>query len=539
MPRRDQVKITYGPARYDSPKAVRKQIEDAKQETQESTIQEIVNNTDLNISGGSQSRLGQVLSYTPGTGQGVAIDEFGETFIFINGTGSNLAAGDEVVAVEYGDDYIAIGVTYRTGQVIPVDQPIGYLDPDFPIISYDPDNTGQLPLEILGFGSNMRNTSENLATAGHPSALGYDVSGVFGAGSDLIYGRDVSSVGSINGFSRGTATNVSLFPNAGTGSVAGDGQVQFMQPNGRAVSWSIAGNDLWYRMPGDPGWTSESGVTGTTINTKWAGDPVSGAVWGFRRINNVGLDEVAVYRLLPTDATIQSVGDMGIIPTIGDALLFAPTAGNGFITFMFRDGSSSHRYYVKAAGDTSNFTNCGTFSSAAFDPGFNDTTTSGIYRDKKMSVSPLGETSYIYRDAGTGTLHIRLIDQTAVIYDNDTGIPVPANLMHMHTHLSSGLVAVVAAMLTTDLGDTNPDRLTAALATYNYATTSYQYYDISKWSTSLSFTDGGGTTGTVIIPMSGLQEVLAGEVRYCWGTNNGSTTTFNVRYVEIVGVGGL
>jgi hypothetical protein len=524
--RNDQVKISFGPARYDSPKAIRKQIEDAKQDTQESTIQEIINNPELDIAGGAQARSGTVVSYTPGTGQGVAIDEFGETFIFTNGTGTSLAAGDEIVALESGDDYVAIGVTFRTGQVVPVDQPIGYLDPTFPITTYDPTNTGQLPLPIIAFSTSVTSGQGN---NGHPFALGYDLSGTFGAGSDLIYGSDGSTSGSINGFSRTTATNVSLFPRSSSGITTGDGLVQFMQPNGTAVTWSTLGYGMSYRNPGDPGWTSESGVTGTTVNTFWAGDPVSGAVWGFRRINNAAplLDTIAVYRFLPTDATIQSVGDMGIVPTTSDVSLLTPTGGNGFITFMFRDNlTSQHRYYVKAAGDTSNFTNCGTFASSSFDPSW------GQAPAFKMAVSPIGETSYVYRDAGTGTVHLRMIDQSAVIYDNDTGIPTPATKMQMHTHLASGLVAVVATVLTSDLGDVNVDRMTAALATYNYATTSYQYYDISNYVTTLV----GGNAA--FVQMAGLQEVVLGEVRYIWGTNLGANTT-SVSYAEIVGVSGL
>jgi hypothetical protein len=74
--------------------------------------------------------------------------------------------------------------------------------------------------------------------------------------------------------------------------------------------------------------------------------------------------------------------------------------------------------------------------------------------------------------------------------------------------------------------------MTAALATYNYATTSYQYYDISNYVTTLV----GGNAG--FVQMAGLQEVVLGEVRYIWGTNLGANTT-SVSYAEIVGVSGL
>ncbi len=538
MPRRDQVKITYGPARYDSPKAVRKQIEDAKQETQESTIQEITNNPILEI-GGAQAKAGvSVLTYDAGTNVGSGIDGDGITYIFENGTNTYLSNGDEVVLVGDGDGgWIAIGVTQRTGQLIPVDQPIGFLDPTFPIVTYDPTNTGQLPLEILGFArDNYVNPSSGTTQerlSGNSRGLGYDVAGVYGAGSDLIYGMDeAGGGGSINGFSRTTSTNVALFPEHES--------LQAMQPNGRAVSWSEYGSNLAYRMPGDPGWTSESGVTGTTTVTKWCFDDATGAVWGFKAIAQPSPtpDTIEVYRLLPTDATIQSVGDMGIVPTTTSVTLMTPSAGNGFVTFMYRDSlASQHRYYVKAAGDTSNFTNCGTFSAASFNPGFSDSNVN-FAQQRKMAVSALGETSYIYRDSGTGTLHIRMIDQTAVIYDNDTGIPVPTSMVHAHTHLSSGLVAIVATLLTTDLGDTNPNRITAALATYNYSTTVYQYYDINKWSPTTGVV--GTSTLTLFIPHSGLQEVNLGEVRYIWGNTLGGTGAGGTTlYAEIVGVSGL
>jgi len=487
MRKNDRAVIKMGPARYDSDKATRSQIEDAKEEAKIEAYDAIVNNPDLDLAGG--------------------------------------------------------GVP-TTGGVTPIQQPIGYIDPTFPIVSYNLDGTDDLGLPILGFREDFivyNNTALSQSWTGFSDGLGYDISGDWGAGADLIYGCDDDMEGSINAYSRSALTNSSLFPNAATdvATYKGENVRHIMQSTPRAVTYSATGKQLFYREPGDISWTSESSVTGGTLGTVWAGDYLTGSVWGVKKVAGTSptLDTVEVYRLLPSDGSIQSVGDMGVVPATSDVSFITVTAGNGYVTLMFRDGpntNSLYKYYVKPANNTSNFTLCGTFTITSFNPGFSDSDVSpGLAQ--KMAVSANGETSYLYDFSGT--LHMRIIDQTATIYDYDTGIPnYRSDTMRMHTHMASGKVAIVATVLTSDLGDSEINRITAALATYNYSTTVYQYYDITKYSPEEG--QSGGTF-KLFVPMSGLREVVPGEVRYVWGTTNGSNTTRNARYAEIVGVSGL
>ncbi len=536
MPRRDQVKITYGPARYDSPKAVRKQIEDAKQETQESTIQEITNNPELNIAGRGAISGVDVTAYDPATGEGTGIGDDGINYDFVNGTGAYLSPGDEVVLVESDDEYFVVGITQRTGQLVPVDQPIGVLDPTFPLITFDRTTT-PLPLEIVGSGTGISSAATAVQSShGWKDLIAYDLPGLYGVGSDLILGMDDGTA--INAFSRDTLANLSLFPEPGSPVVYCR---YVVQANGRVVAVPTTRlNTIYYRSLGDTTWSTYTlPVTPVTQTQVWAIDSTTGEVWG-AYAENLTNDEWKFIRFLHTDATPQAVGTLAVTTSIATAQdAVALNAGNGFLTFMFRDSLSSsgnYKYYVKASGDSSNFTFSGTFTTSGFDPGASNVNNPA----QRMAVSALGETSYLYRDAGTATLHLRLIEQGGTVYDNDTGIPVNTNngfIVHSHCHLSSGLVAIVATVETTVFGDPTTGRYTAAFATYNYATTSYQYYDATMYQEGAF--SSGVTTYYRLIPITGPIEVQTGVVRYSWGYHTGAGSSFDSDYTEVIEISGL
>lgn len=88
----DQVVIKYGPARYDSPKAIRRNIEAAVQDSKEEI--------ELNIP--SIDKV-TVESYDPNTGEGTYIDGDGDIGTFDNITSDYLEPGDEVFVFEDSD----------------------------------------------------------------------------------------------------------------------------------------------------------------------------------------------------------------------------------------------------------------------------------------------------------------------------------------------------------------------------------------------------------------------------------------------------
>jgi hypothetical protein len=130
-----------------------------------------------------------------------------------------------------------------------------------------------------------------------------------------------------------------------------------------------------------------------------------------------------------------------------------------------------------------------------------------------------GETSYLTL-VGT-TLRIRVLYQNLTISDYDTGIPPDFSDAANHKHLVSGIVAIICPVATTVFGDTNLGRHTAAVATYNYASTVYQYYDITLYGGSTSITYFGA-----------IQEVEAGKIRWSYGNTNG----VNMRVMELTGL---
>ena len=121
MPK-DQVYINFGPAKYDSQKAIRNSIEDAKREAKEEVIEEIINDPDLDI-GGGDVEWAEIIDYYPYTREGTALLEDGTEIEYINSTPTGLAPGDEVIYLTSdidGDgeyEYIVIAVTDRAGDI--------------------------------------------------------------------------------------------------------------------------------------------------------------------------------------------------------------------------------------------------------------------------------------------------------------------------------------------------------------------------------------------------------------------------------------
>lgn len=491
----DQVRIKFGPARYDSPKAVRRQIEDAKAETEEVTINKLVNDPDIDLGGGGST--GTVLTYDPVTGEGTYIDGNGDVHEFTNGTGVFLVPGDVIVTVEDGNgNEVVVGVTDRSGQVTPVDQPIAVIDPSFPI------DTNSLTFRIR---VDYNGSAANRGTVAALPRMAYDLAGELGFGADLIIGGNGDLVTfndtttSINAFSRDTSTSYSLYPPQGASLSIISEQALYVQPGSGGRLVSIQGTSLYYRNPADTSWSSFT--TMTTGN--WAIDRDTGYIWGCTQSTTTTAP--TVYRFAPTDAAPTSMGAMGL-PTSSATSAPRLAAGKGYLTMTYLSTSTTTRTYaVKASADNTNFSAVATFAVASWDL---PTTTQSVGH---LQVNASGATSYLLTTSGT--IRIRELAQTGVITDHDTGIPASTTRGANHLYLSSGLVLIACVMLTSDLGDPNAGRYTPVLATYNYATTSYQYYDITQYDTTVS-TD---------LALGAPVEVQAGKVRWTFGPGSAST----------------
>ena len=492
----DQVIINFGPARYDSPKAIRNQIEATAVETQENTVNQIINDPNIDLGGGGGGAISDVTvnTYSPVTGLGTGTGLDGISYGFTNGTGVYLVPGDVVVLVDAGaEEYYAVGVTERSGDTTPIDQPIAIVDPNFPL------NIGALTLPLRTDGGNPSN-----ATTNGSMTSGHDLAGEFGQGVDLVFGQNaVTSPSSINAFCRDNSANSSLF----TSPSAVTNNVMYLQPGsgGRIISFNATSRrTLVYRLPGAGAWTTPS--VGTA---NWAIDQDTGWVWGVTSSSTTPFTHT-VYRFAPTDAAPVNMGAMNIPLTNGSVLDPWVAAGNGYLTVssVVVGFPALRTYCVKPSADSTNFTQLGTFAIASWDPTAGNAGTNA--QITRLQVDSNGGTSYMQVTAAT--LRIRSLAQSLVITDYNTGIPA-ADMGFNHKHLQSGLVGIVAPVLTTIFGDPNPLRYTAALATYNYSSTSYQYYDIATYGSSATPPRFGA-----------LQEVTAGVVRYTYGSSNTSST---------------
>lgn len=495
MPK-DQVEIKFGPTRYDSPKAVRRAIEEASTETEENTINNLINNPDISLGGGAAGVSGVIVdTYDPATGIGSGTDADGVSYQYTNGTGVFLVPGDEIFIMSDAQGaWIAVGVTERTGQVIPIDQPIPTLSTGFPLL------TGSQVFPIR--------PDNNVSSGNVSNSVAYDLAGEFGLGADAIIGNNTSSsASSVNAFIRGSATNVSLFIPKNLTSAK-----YYVQPGGRLITVNSLNSNLGYRSPGDTAWTSFA-----TTSARWAIDYETGIIWGatLATLSPGGVLPRfhTYYRFAPTDAAPVNMGRLGT----GDSTVNSDepyiAAGNGYLTTSVNTfgGTVRRRYYVKLTTDNSNFTDLGEFALASWNPSLDQ-----IHR---LQVDSSGSTTYLA--LVSGTLRVRKVDQSLIITDNDTGIPITTSYGYNHKHLSSGLIAIHCAVRQDYLGGVSTTQFSPVLATYNYSSTAYQYYDLALF--------GSATT---VARFGGIVETVAGTIRFTVS----DTTESASRVIELSGL---
>jgi hypothetical protein len=524
MPK-DQVYINFGPAKYDSQKAIRNSIEDAKREAKEEVKEEIANDPDFAAGGGVESA--EILTYIPSTREGTAVDLDGFEFEYINGTPTGLSVGDDVIytTVDFNgdgvDEYVVIGVTDRIGDITPIElPPAAALSADFPLRT----DSGVLAFPInTGVETGLAGTNGSSLTGYN---FAYDMFGGLGLGADVIVGPDSATYSAVNAFVRSAASNVSLFSTSGASSLNWS---LFCQSNGTLIQMAESNNTVYFRRPADTAWT---GYAATNGNDSITFDLFSEYAWIWSwTVAGVGPSNFLY--MSSTDTTFVNAGALGLPNSTATQVRYLGS-GNGYLVALLVPATGTGSVYLKSAGDTSNFTLVCTFPVASFNPSgglFYDASVQ--YRDLRVDAS--GNISYLV--SLFGNVNIRYLDTgTGFISNYNTGIPitytsgaVTRTSVQGHMHTSSGLVLFPGVATNVQLG-LGTAGFYPALAAYNFISSTYVYWDADMGDDMSVATDILST-----IPV----EVDAGVVRYATRSDTSINTGLpanTLRHYELSGL---
>ena len=483
---KDQVEIKFGPARFDSPKAIRRAIEDTATETEENTINNIVNNPTLNLGGdGGVAGISNVVvatyNATTLTGTGSVA---GTSYTFKNGTGSYLAVNDKVfLVIDAAGNYTAVAITERGGAVTPIGQPIAALSPNFPL------RTDNLPFPIQPGG--------NTGAVRLAGDLAYDLAGTAGYGVDTILGWSTASKTALNAFVRSSATSLGLYSNPGVTSAV------VVQPSGRVILFAQGATVFYYRNPGAASFTAATLFGATTGQYVYAYDRSTGAFWGLRRAQTPTAPVFT--RLLDTDAAPVNAGALGITDPQYTGIATSLVAEKGYLSFLYTNSSGTVGFKtLKASNDSSSFTvQTSTVVTANFTMSFTE------------SLDGAGNCYYFLSSGVTSTYHIRILYGTGVTADFDTGIPTTNNQLFRMAITNSGLAVMTLSMRADAFGGLSTSWI-PVLATTDFATTAYSFYDLT--------TITGATSAA--IRTTEPNEVASGTIRF--GVFSGTSNRFYI-----------
>lgn len=453
--RNDQIKIGYGPTRYKGPKGLKRELDSLPQITQNdsNTFNELVT----------------VSTYDPLSREGTGTTFDGESINYINTSTSSLSPDDVIIVTLIDDEYYAIGISERSGNITPVELPAAAaLSANFPIVT-NPD---------LTFDFDAIHARDSILSTGY--SVCHDMAGSYGIGTDTIIGR--LGLTTVNAFTRSSSANTSLFSGAASSSPS---DIYLQQGNGTIMEVSTDGVGTYsYRRPGDLLYTTFTATNGNDYN---AFDQLTQNMWTWSWTSS-GAGPSNFWRLSDTDSSPVDKGNLGI-PDLTSAKYRVLIAGHGylaaFVTNVFTVGLSE--MYLKSANDDTNFTLVATFNNSAFDANQDSLTWlngSAPYTYRENRITPNGDVTYIYKSTITTTWHMKLLQQgTGIVYDYDTNIPstytaltYTRDALQGHMHTSSGLVILQGIADDVTLGAATPG-FYPATAAYNYISSTYIYYD--------------------------------------------------------------
>jgi hypothetical protein len=427
---------------------------------------------------GSSVYLATVNSSTAQFLTGNATLSIGGSISFVNATSSFLVSGDEIIVadvVAYG--YAAVGIVSKiAGTTTVIPQPITSLSTAFPI------RTDNLTFPILG-------------------RIFYDYNNDLNQTGDSIYDET-----SLNALTIPTSTNFNLFAPYFTTTTSH----MFLQSNGRLINIpylsrssgiSSANIEIAYRDLGDPSWTywTPSVIPTTNNRVSYAFDETNGAFWGF-----FGGDAI---RFLPSDsAPVELSSFYSLIGTVnpGTARNTAVSTDNG-ILYIHADGStmSDAILYYKPSGNSNALTNTGVISNMKDNP-------SGIDLNDNLY--------YLQENTVTNTYHIiKFNHPTGPVVDYDTGIPYASSGFDIRIStievLDSGIILLGGAAKENFLGISSSTDFIPVIASFNFITTNYIYYDDTYFTPRVS-----------AFVIRDLKEVVPGTVRFL--ADGGSSNTW-------------
>jgi hypothetical protein len=440
MRENDRVVIKLGPTRYDSDKAMRSKLEDAKDEATNDAFNSIVNDPNLDLGAGTETLQPTVdpfgiprayisADFPLETQQNVPFDVTARantgglaSNIDTTTTNNDTFAYDMAGLLTIGADTI-IGPNNARGSVTGVNA--------FTRSSYQASVTNKAlttNVATLTVGTHLFQVGDSIKVA--------DVDATFN-GNHIISAKttttisypktaaDVPSASSSGTVTRFTGTNASLFASAAAQSI----EYYIQKTSGRIFSpnsTNTPANTIAHRAVGDALWTT----TSLTTPTGYAYDPQSGWFWYMR--DPSGVPNLSYISPSTTTFAAEAAYDL---PTSAGWLDNSFIAGHNYLAVL---NTSTGTFYRKASNSTANFTALTTYTTANFNPG-----TANI---RRVQISPAGNLSYIYSDGITGTLHLRELKSSGMITDIDLSLDTSLVQYCNHMYLANGkLVIMISA----------------------------------------------------------------------------------------------
>jgi len=457
-----------GPARYDSDRAMRSQLEDAKDEAANDAFNSIVNDPNINVGGVETIQptvdpFGIPLAYLSAdfpleTQQNVPFDITARANTGALGTidatitNNDTFAYDIAGVLAIGADTI-IGPNQARGSVTGVNA--------FTRSSYQANVTNKAlttNVATLTVGTHLFQVGDNIKVA--------DVDATFN-GNHIISAKttttisypktaaDVPSASSSGTVTRFTGTNSSLFTSAAAQSI----EYYIQKTSGRIFSpnsTNTPANTISHRAVGATSWTN----TSLTTPTGYAYDPQSGWFWYMRDPSGVpNLSYIS-----PSTTAFATDAAYGL-PTSAGWLDNSLIAGHNYLAVL---NTSTGTFYRKASNSTANFTALTTYTTANFSPGTNYI--------RRVQMTPAGNLSYIYPDTTTGTLHLRELKSTGMITDIDLSLDTSLVQYANHMYLANGRLIIMISADDSFFGFADGYQMLGVIV-FNGTSSTIVYYD--------------------------------------------------------------
>ena len=522
----DQVTIKFGPAKLNTPKAIRNSIADTATQTKSDTIAEVTNNTSINVGGsvsGTVAQIATITTFDPYTNTGTATFNLDNINLnYINATGSYLNPGDEVVILEdTNKDYTAVAV-YQRMPSVPGSIPAAGIAPGFPIDT-------SLAANLMG-GVQIGDKQTITCI--------YDEQGLFSGYSDTILNTNTAQTISnkiLNGYSRSISQSIS----SGINDISFLDSVQ-IQTNGRIWKHGYNGFSTSYKFYKDnPGsvWINAntllpSGIT--TIATSIACDTTNGVVW-FMGMQSSSPYNRYVYYVEPTSPAVAVQFGSAIPYNSGSTYAYNLFADNGYVYMLLSlNNLTTLSLYTKSSSNFNSTSDpfvvmCAVPATNAYI--FQDMYNSGklcggidnkLYaiRDTKTSDTPFPSTIFIDRYGFSGMSSF------------DTGLAIntstnPSKVDSISVSPSGFLVITFATNASYFGMGTGQEWLPGVMIT-NFSSISYPFVDPAMMSSVYGSGDPTGSNQINKIGNSNIVKRSDGSMIWVVSTANTTNTTITL-----------